>query len=74
MLNPATADKPARFAQRRVKKGYQVAIWNGAHGTAYFTSPTPFGASQIAAIERVRLFEEGQEPTGCKLRTIVVWE
>jgi len=74
MLNPPTADKPARFSQRRVKEGYQVAIWDGAHGTAYFTSPTPFGAPQIAAIERVRLFEEGQEPTGCNLRTVFVWE
>lgn len=74
MLNPPTADKPARLAQRRVKEGYQVAIWNGAHGTAYFTSPRPFSISQIAAIERVHLFEEGQEPTGCKLRTIFVWE
>ena len=74
MLNPPTADGPARFAQRRAKQGYQVAIWNGAHSTAYFTSPTPFGAPQLAAIERVRLFEEGQEPSGCKLRTIFIWE
>ena len=74
MLNQATADRPAVFAQRRVKKGYQVAIWNGAHGTAYFISPTRFGAPQMAAIKRVRLFEEGQEPSGCKLRTIFVWE
>ncbi|MES1974762.1 MAG: hypothetical protein V4472_20090 [Pseudomonadota bacterium] len=74
MLNPPTTEKPARFKQRRVKQGYQVAIWNGAHGTAYFTSPTPFGAPQLMAIERVRLFEEGQEPSGCKLRTIFVWE
>ncbi|WP_332803198.1 hypothetical protein [Sphingomonas sp. RT2P30] len=74
MLNPPAADRPAMFAQRRVKHGYQVAIWNGAHGTAYFTSPTPFDAPQLAAIRRVRLFEEGQEPSGCKLRTIFVWE
>jgi hypothetical protein len=74
MLNPPTYDRPARFAQRRVKQGYQVAIWNGAHGAAYFTSPRPFGAPQITAIERVRLFEEGQEPTGCKLRMVFVWE
>ena len=74
MLNPPTADRPARFAQRRVKGGYEIAIWNGAHGAAYFTSPRPFGAAQLAAIDRVRLFEEGQEPSGCKLRTIFVWE
>lgn len=74
MLNPPTADRPARFGQRRVKGGYEVAIWNGAHGAAYFTSPRPFTAAQLAAVDRVRLFEEGQEPSGCKLRTIFVWE
>lgn len=74
MLNPPTAEKPAIFAQRRVKQGYEVAIWNDAHATAYFTSASPFGAAQMAAIKRVRLFEEGQEPSGCKLRTIFVWE
>lgn len=57
-----------------MKAGYQVAIWNGAHGTAYFTSPVPFSAPQLAAIDRVRLCEEGEEPTGCRLRTISVWE
>jgi len=74
MLNLPTTDRPARFAQRRAMEGYQVAIWNGAHGTAYFTSPTPFGPAQLAAIERVRLFEEGQEPSGCNLRTFFAWE
>lgn len=74
MLNPPTADRPAIFKQRRTKTGYEVAIWNGAHGAAYFTSSIPFGAPQLAAIERVRLFEEGEEPTGCTLRTIFVWE
>ena len=47
---------------------------NGAHAVAYFRSPTPLRPSQRAAIKRVRLFEEGQEPTGCKLRTTFVWE
>lgn len=74
MLNPPTADRPARFAQRRVKNSYQVAIWNGAHGVAYFHSSKPFGKPQLAAIERVRLFEEGQEPSGCALRTVFAWE
>ena len=74
MLNPPTADKPAIFAQRRVKKGYEVAIWNGAHATAYFVSSSRMEAAQMAAIKRVRLFEEGQEPSGCKLRTIFAWE
>ncbi|WP_354289048.1 hypothetical protein [Sphingomonas sp. UYEF23] len=74
MLTPPTADKPAIFAQQRVKNGYEVAIWNGAHATAYFVSQSRMRASQMAAIKRVRLFEEGQEPSACKLRTIFVWE
>ncbi|MDR6707547.1 MULTISPECIES: hypothetical protein [unclassified Novosphingobium] len=74
MLNQPSTDKLAIFAPRRVKQGYQVAIWNGAHATAYFTSPSPFSAAQMAAIKRVRLFEEGQQPSGCKLQTIFVWE
>lgn len=74
MLNQPSGDKPAIFAPRRVKKGYQVAIWNGAHATAYITSSSPFREAQMAAIKRVRLFEEGQEPSGCTLRTIFVWE
>ena len=74
MLNQPSADRPAIFAPRRVKQGYRVVIWNGAHATAYFTSPAPFHPTQMAAIKRVRLFEEGQEPSGCKLRTIFVWE
>ncbi|RZF64957.1 hypothetical protein EWE75_08710 [Sphingomonas populi] len=74
MLTPPAADKPAIFAQRRVKNGYEVAIWNGAHATAYFVSQSRMRSSQMAAIKRVRLFQEGQEPSGCKLRTIFVWE
>lgn len=74
MLNQPTADQPAIFAQRRVKEGYQVAIWNGSHATAYFVSRSRMDAAQLAAIKRVRLFEEGQAPSGCTLRTVFVWE
>lgn len=74
ILNQPSADRPAIFAPRRVKQGYQVVIWNGAHATAYFTSPSQFSAAQMAAIKRVRLFEEGQQPSGCKLHTIFTWE
>jgi len=74
ILRAQTDTRPARFAQRRVEGRYEVAIWNGAHGAAYFMSPTPFTARQLAAIDRVTLFEEGQDPPDCKLRTIFVWE
>jgi hypothetical protein len=74
ILRAQTDARPARFAERRVDGGYEIAIWNGAHGAAYFTSPTPFTARQLEAIDRVRLFEEGQDPPNCKLRTIFVWE
>lgn len=65
--------KPARFAQRRVDGRYQIAIWNGAHGAAYFSSTRPLTALQIKAIGRVTLFEEGETPSGCDLRTTFSW-
>ena len=66
--------KPARFAQRRTSKRYEVAIWNGGHGAAYFSAAKPLSANQLKAISRVKLFEEGQAPSGCKLRTSFSWE
>lgn len=63
---------PARFAPQRHGGRYTIAIWNGSHDIAYFTSVKPFSALQIAAIDRVKLFEEGQEPAGCDLRTVFV--
>jgi len=69
-----TDTRPARFAQRRVEGRYEIAIWNGAHGAAYFISPVPFNTRQLQAIDRVSLFEEGQDPSNCSLRTIFVWE
>ncbi|WP_213980882.1 hypothetical protein [Sphingomonas sp. dw_22] len=65
---------PVRFGQRRVDGKYMVAIWNGRHGAAYFQSPRALTRAQLAAIDRVDLFEEGEEPQGCKLRTIFSWE
>jgi hypothetical protein len=69
-----SSTKPARFSQRRVNGAYEVAIWNGAQGAAYFRSEEPISALQLQAIDRVSLFQEGQEPTGCDLRTVFVWE
>lgn len=74
IIKAMSASHPARFAQRRENGNYQVAIWNGSHGAAYFISPRPFSAPQLIAIDRVELFEEGQTPSNCKLRTIFSWE
>ena len=63
-----------RFAQHRAKGEYVVAIWNGANGAAYFSSAKPITETQVTAIDRVDLFEEGQKPEGCNLRTIFSWE
>ena len=69
-----TDTKPARFAQQRVNKRYEIAIWNGAHAAAYFSSEKPLNAQQIEAIRRVQLFEEGQDPSDCNLRTTFSWD
>ena len=74
IVSKQTDVRPARFAQRRTDGRYQIAIWNGRHGAAYFTSPNRFTRQQIEAIERVRLFEEGETPEGCNLRTVFSWE
>ncbi|GEM_PF-1018730 len=74
ILKAASLQRPARFAQRKVQDVYQIAIWNHAQAAAYFTSATPFTPAQLAAIDRVSLFQEGEKPEGCKLRTIFVWE
>jgi hypothetical protein len=49
---------------------YVVAIWNGRQGAAYFTSDQPITAAQLGAIDRVRLYQEGETPEGCNLRTV----
>ena len=74
IIRPSTSNHPIRFAQRRAKNGFRIAIWNGSHGAAYFSSPRPFTAPQLDAIDRVELFEEGQTPSNCKLRTFSSWE
>lgn len=74
LIGPASSAKPARSKQRRADGGYEIAIWNGGHAAAYFNSETPFTAAQTEAVRRVKLFEEGQTPSGCKLRTTFSWE
>jgi hypothetical protein len=63
IVKALSATSPARFAQRRTSRGYYVVIWNGSHAVASFTSPAPLTAQQLAAIDRVGLFEEGQSPS-----------
>ena len=74
IVKAGSGSRPNRFAQRRMKNGYSVAIWNGAQGAAYFESARPITREQLHAIDRVALFQEGQTPSGCKLRTIFSWE
>ena len=72
--------KPTRhghmlFAQRKVDGEYVVAIWNRANGSAYFSSPTKITKAQLAAIDRVDLFDETQRaPKNCMLRTVFSWD
>lgn len=63
-----------RYAPRKRGGEYAVAIWNRAHGAAYFSSPMPLTKAQLTAIDRVDLFNEGEDPNGCDLRTIFSWE
>ena len=74
IVQAGTATKPARFAPREVEGRHEVALWNGAHGAAYFSSATPLTPRQMKAIGRVTLFEEGETPSNCKLRTLFSWE
>ena len=75
IVEARTSTRPARFAQRRDEDGrYVVALWNGGHGAAYFSSAAPLTARQMKAIRRVTLFEEGETPPDCGLRTIFSWE
>lgn len=73
-LRKRTPGGTIRFAERQSEGGRVIAIWNGREGTAYFHTVGRFTPTQIAAIDRVRLFQEGEEPDGCKLRTVFRWE
>lgn len=63
-----------KFRQVKEDGRYRVAIWNQRHGAAYFSSRAPLTERQLAAIDRVDLFEEGEEPKGCELRTVFSWD
>ena len=74
MAREPTSKGHARFEQRRSKGRYTVAIWNRAQGAAYFSSRRPISRKQMAAIDRVDLYQEGQEPKGCDLWTVFSWD
>lgn len=74
MVRRPTTRGHARFRQRLGEDGFTVAIWNRRQGAAYFSSPAPLTRPQLAAIERVDLFQEGEDPENCRLRTIFSWE
>ncbi len=69
----ASDGSPGRFAEQKRDGKYTIEIWNGRQGAAYFESPHSFTIEQRAAIERVRLFQEGEELSNCDLRTVFVW-
>ena len=73
IVSKQSGPRPARFAQRRAEGSYEIAIWNGEQGAAYFRSDRPFTKQQIEAIKRVRLFNEGETPEDCDFRTIFSW-
>lgn len=73
IVQPKSGDRPARFVQRRQEGKYTIAVWNGETGVARFYSKRPFTARQLKAIGRVTLFNEGEKPTGCDLRTVFSW-
>jgi hypothetical protein len=75
MLAQPTSKGHAVFRERRDDGRFVVAIWNHENGAAYFSSARKFTEAQLTAIDRVDLFDETKpEPSGCKLRTVFVWE
>lgn len=74
LLAGKTSKGHVRFKQRFESGEYVVAIWNERQGAAYFSSAVPITARDWAAIDRVDLFQEGEDPEHCNLRTIFSWE
>ncbi len=74
MVREPQDDRPARFEQRYSEREYVVAVWNGRQAAAYFSSAKPMTRRQLEAIDRVRLFQEGETPEDCNLRTTFSWE
>jgi len=73
-IKARTTGGQIRFAQKKVGDTYLVAIWNGRQGAAYFKSMAPLSTAQLTAIDRVILFQEGEDPGRCDLKTIFSWD
>lgn len=65
--------RPGQFAERRRDGTFVIAIWNGRQEAAYFESSARFNDERREAIGRVRLFQEGENPPDCDLRTVYAW-
>jgi hypothetical protein len=64
-----TTTGQTRFHPTRKDGKYRIALWNRRYGTAYFQSDERFTESQLAAIDRVHLYDEWSKPEGCSFRT-----
>ena len=73
MIPRPTSRGHASFEQRHSNGRYVVAIWNRRQGAAYFSSGRPLNSAQLVAIDRVDLFQEGEDPGRCNLRTGFSW-
>jgi hypothetical protein len=62
------------FFERRVDGKNVIALWNGRDGAAYFYSVGRLTRPQRDAIDRVDLFQEGEDPVDCRYCTIGFWE
>lgn len=62
------------FARFRATEPDSVGIWDGKHAVAYFSARGGVTAAHLAAIDRVDLFGEGEDPGKCNLRTLFSWD
>lgn len=62
------------FAQFRATEPNTVGIWDGEHAVAYFSAPAGLTAAHLAAIDRVDLFGEGEDPGKCNFRMLFSWD
>jgi hypothetical protein len=66
-------DGVRELATRRSKGHYQTTLWNGRQGVVSFTTDRRPTAAQMAAMRRVSLFQEGEEPSECRYRMTFSW-
>ena len=66
-------DGVRELATRRSAGHYQTTLWNGRQGVVSFATDRRPTAAQKAAMRRVSLFQEGEEPSDCKYRMAFSW-